>query len=407
MSHPIEPSKPQWSESGRPVAATSTDCEAQSAEREGGASAPAARNNAVIHIIPSLYFGGMEKAVLQLCAEQRSGGINAHVVAFESVGELRELAETLLVPITGCAGRPNIRAAVAHLRRQINVVQPKVLHSHTGTLLPASVTSLLSPQIIHVHTRHGFTENANLRSRMSERLGSMTADHIICVSEQLAEDTISVWKINPMRVGVIRNGVSMQSWSRAADTYSKERTLRVVMLCRLVAVKNVPLAIRAIAHARSFGHNIHLRIAGDGPDRARCESLVEALNLQHYVEFLGFRDDTDALLRDSDAFLQSSVSEGLSVALLEAMAAGCLVAATNVGETGAITAGLGGVVLSASEDETALSAGLCKLAALRPDERHAQGCANQARVAEEASLGGVVRKHRDLYRALTDRCSKA
>jgi glycosyltransferase involved in cell wall biosynthesis len=109
---------------------------------------------------------------------------------------------------------------------------------------------------------------------------------------------------------------------------------------RLAPVKGQDRLIHAFGDLRrtAAGARAMLLLIGDGPDRARLESLVGSLGLAADVRFAGHRADARNLYAAMDLFVLPSRSEGLSVALLEAMAAGCPVAATGVGESRAVLA---------------------------------------------------------------------
>jgi glycosyltransferase involved in cell wall biosynthesis len=155
-----------------------------------------------------------------------------------------------------------------------------------------------------------------------------------------------------------------------------------------------------------------LRVAGDGPQRERLEAMAAGS-----VEFLGEVEDPSALLRDADVFVLASTAEGMSNALLEAMAAGCACVATFVGgnidllgpeqaaepPTGTYFRGSAGLIVSAG-DVAALAAALRDLSG-DPARRRALGEAAHRRCQEGYAIGDVARTYLDLYRALRVRAS--
>jgi glycosyltransferase involved in cell wall biosynthesis len=114
------------------------------------------------------------------------------------------------------------------------------------------------------------------------------------------------------------------------------------------------------------------------------------------VQFLGFRSDTDALLGDADAFVLASLSEGVPMAVLEAMRAGLPVIATRVGGIPAtVQDGTTGVLVD-SGDGDALARALATVA-VEPDVFAAMGLAGYRRVAEQFSMAAMVRSYERLY----------
>ncbi|MGE5192782.1 MAG: GT4 family glycosyltransferase PelF, partial [Deltaproteobacteria bacterium] len=145
-----------------------------------------------------------------------------------------------------------------------------------------------------------------------------------------------------------------------------------------------------------------LDIVGDGPDRPALESLCDELRLRGNVRFLGFRDDVHALLPQSDLFVLSSVTEGLPMTLLEAMAAGLPTVSTDVGGISELVAeGETGRLVPPQSPE-ALAAAILEL--VRDPERAARmGTAGRRRVAGEFDLRRVVARYEDLYQKLLGR----
>jgi L-malate glycosyltransferase len=162
----------------------------------------------------------------------------------------------------------------------------------------------------------------------------------------------------------------------------------------------------------AVGRPGRLRVAGDGPHRQRLEAMAAGS-----VEFLGEVEDPSALLRDADVFVLASTAEGMSNALLEAMAAGCACVATFVGGNvdllgpeqaaepppGTYLRGSAGLIVPAG-DVAALGAALRDLSG-DPALRRALGEAAYRRCRETCAIGDVARKYLDLYRELRGHAS--
>jgi glycosyltransferase involved in cell wall biosynthesis len=140
-------------------------------------------------------------------------------------------------------------------------------------------------------------------------------------------------------------------------------------------------------------------LIGDGPLRAELEALTADLNLTDRVRFLGSRDDVAALLVAADVAVLSSRSEGLSLALLEAMAAGKPVVATRVGgNPEVLTDGETGRLVPPADPE-ALAAALLEVLD-QPGQAAALGRAARSRVVERFSLRGMVTQYEQVYERL-------
>jgi glycosyltransferase involved in cell wall biosynthesis len=140
------------------------------------------------------------------------------------------------------------------------------------------------------------------------------------------------------RVALIRNGIALppaprRGWLRADLGLPPEAVL-LVSVGSLITRKGFELLLAAAApHLGSGGEGPprHLLIVGDGPERAALQAQSDSLGVSEFVHFLGLRNDVPDLLADSDAFLLASRAEGLTLAVLEGMAAGLPVVVTDVG----------------------------------------------------------------------------
>lgn len=150
-----------------------------------------------------------------------------------------------------------------------------------------------------------------------------------------------------------------------------------VAVGRLVAEKRVDLVLRALGGLCRSGLDCGLVVLGDGPERARLTALAGALGLSGRVRFLGLRPDVAAILAQADVYVSASRVEGLSLALLEAMAAGLPVVATAVGDTVAAVDAASGILVP-PDDPDALAAAMAALAR-DPPRRRACGAVARAR----------------------------
>jgi glycosyltransferase involved in cell wall biosynthesis len=164
-------------------------------------------------------------------------------------------------------------------------------------------------------------------------------DHVICVSGAAQTECTAVG-ISPEKTTVIYGGIphleidpsgrdlASRMFRDACITASDRHLLAIGSL---ISVKGFDTSIRAIAQGVGESRPWHLWIAGEGPEKLRLESLASDLGISGRVHFLGFRSDIGELLSAADLFLSASQSEGLSLVLIEAMLAGCPIAATAVG----------------------------------------------------------------------------
>jgi glycosyltransferase involved in cell wall biosynthesis len=141
---------------------------------------------------------------------------------------------------------------------------------------------------------------------------------------------------------------------------------------------------------------LRVRIVGDGQERRRLEDLSRSLGLSGHVEFLGERSDVHALLHDVGFYVSSSRTEGISLTLLEAMAAGLPVLATRVGGNAEVIEDGSSGRLVPAEDAAALAAGIVAMCRDRSDWT-AMGHIGRTRIERNFDVNRMVRDYEQLY----------
>jgi glycosyltransferase involved in cell wall biosynthesis len=295
----------------------------------------------VLQVLPNLETGGAEKMAVHLASELMRMGANAGVISFfEPRGsQLQRVLERGSVPIWPLGKRLGLDPAmVGNLRSLICKLQPRVVHTHLASLryvVPA-VAGLRNPPRL-VHTIHRVAErDTETWFRWPQHWCMRRCGEVVAVSEEVAQSCARIYR--GLKVSVIPNGIALANREliRSARVEMR-RSLGIddecfVFCCvaRLRAVKNHNALIRAFAGVGAQA-GARLLVAGDGELRTQLETLAQQLGIARQVHFLGERDDVAQILAASDAFVLSSLSEGIPLSVLEAMAAGLPVIATSVG----------------------------------------------------------------------------
>jgi glycosyltransferase involved in cell wall biosynthesis len=171
---------------------------------------------------------------------------------------------------------------------------------------------------------------------------------------------------------------------------------------RLSDEKAFNLLVRAVADLIRQGQDIHLWIAGEGPERARIEAEIGRHGLQERVKLLGLVSDPRLLLQAIDLFVLSSLREGLPNVVLEAMATETPVVATRIaGVPGLLDNGNLGLLVEPGSVES-LSAGIARLAADENLRRQFAVLARQ-RIEEHYSFKHRMQRVAAIYDRLLDR----
>ena len=299
--------------------------------------------------------------------------------------------------------RPSVGRAVAAAARRHRA---DVIHCHHySPFVYACVARLwprwsMAPPL--VFTEHGRLSDAqpSPKRRMVNRVLSRMPRRVFAVSENLKRHMVGEG-FSDSQVGVIYNGIDARPEPAAAARASArqqlgvdEQTLVVGTIARLDPVKDLGTLIRAVA-ALAKSRRVLLVIVGDGPERARLEETAAAVDAERHVRFLGHRNDARDWLAGCDVYVNCSISEGVSLTILEAMAARLPIVATRVGGTPEVV-DESCARLVPSRDPDALAAALAELAD-RPAIRQQLGAAARRRVVERFSIDRMVRDYRDVY----------
>lgn len=230
------------------------------------------------------------------------------------------------------------------------------------------------------------------------------ADAVIANSEAVREFTARHYGVPRESIHVVPNGVDLRPFREAGEEASAVRrelgggpeSLLVGTLGRLSPEKNIPLFIRMARAVAQGAPLARFVIVGDGPDRAFLEGMARDAGLGERVIFTGARSDVPAILGAMDLFVLPSDTEGMSNALMEAMAAALPAVATRVGGVREILGDGAAGILVAPGDLEAMTAAVSSLLE-DPARRRAMGKAGRDRIAKGYSVGAMVSATRRVY----------
>lgn len=239
-----------------------------------------------------------------------------------------------------------------------------------------------------IHVAPQDPENGRLREGLRETFAKAAVVH--CVSEATLREAMR-WGLDPARARVIRPAVDPEAFRPPSTPPAQDGILKVVTTGSLVGVKGYEYALLALRRLVDRGVAVRFSIIGEGPERVRATYTIRDLGLEGHVQLLGRRspEDVRAELQKADAFLLSSLSEGISNAALEAMACGLPVVTTACGGMAeAVSDGVEGFVVPI-RDSDAMAHALERLASDVPRRRR-MGLAARERVVRDFDLGNQV-----------------
>jgi L-malate glycosyltransferase len=206
-------------------------------------------------------------------------------------------------------------------------------------------------------------------------------DRVVGVGEAVRQALVANEGIPAQRTAVIYNGIPLNTFYRA-DSVERaavrreigldENALAIIQVARLDHLKDHRTAIRTIARVVAQCPHAKLVLVGEGPERGAIEAEIARLGVGEHVRLLGLRQDVARLLAAADVCLLTSISEGIPLTLIEAMAARLPVVATNVGGVDEVVDAPRTGLLGPSGDDEALATAVLELAA-DADRRAAMG----------------------------------
>ncbi len=370
----------------------------------------------VVHVVIALEPGGLERLVVAWTnARNRQHPGSTAVWCLDAPGALAPAVDGDAVRTLHARRRrfPWDRAAVRRLRAWLQEGVAggpiAVLHSHNLAAQQYVALALRGRATGHVHTEHGSNVFVTgLKNRLRHRVLARMTDRMVAVSADTARHMAPVWGLPPDRLAVIANGVAPAPPPDDERRRARRRDLgipsdRVVLggVGRLARVKGYDRLIEILPDLVRARPDVLLVLAGDGPDRAALESRAAALGVASHVRFLGYRPEAHTLFPAFDVYVAPSRSEGLPLALLEAMAAGCPVLVTDTGDQRAVIAdGQCGALLPAATGEWTATI----LEFLRPQGLAAaaeRAAAARQRVAAHYSLADSLAAYERIYHALS------
>jgi glycosyltransferase involved in cell wall biosynthesis len=290
----------------------------------------------IAHIVDSMEMGGAEMMVSQMCRRQRELGHDPQVYAFATLGPLGEnLREE------GFCVKANIGSHLPGVAMQFYRIfkseRPDVVHLHNATpTIYAAIAARMSGVASIISTRHGLVGAPYvLRREVKYSIAVSCCDWIVGICDATVANLKKLHRVHNRKMVRVYNGaVPVRRVEQQCLPIKQGFTL--VCVGRLAPVKNHALIFRALRQALEVIPSLHLWIVGDGDQRSSLERLARELQIWENVTFWGQQQDVAPFFSAADAFIMTSTSEGLPIALLQAFSAGLPVVVTAVGGMGEV-----------------------------------------------------------------------
>lgn len=369
----------------------------------------------VMHVLYSFDVGGLENGVVNLINHMAPERFRHVVVALtQCAPDFCQRVHRSDVEFISLHKPPGhgirLYPSFHRLCRQL---RPAIVHTRNLAALEFVVPAALTGVPARVHGEHGWDTSdpggTQCKYQLLRRAYSPFVNRYVVLSGQIESYVTERVGVAASRVERICNGVDTLRFRPAStrqtvvgSPFDDPDLVIVGTVGRLQTVKDQLNLVRAVAIARTqgaAGARLRLLIAGDGPLRAEVEAEIAVTGIGAITWLAGARSDVPELMRALDIFALPSRAEGISNTILEAMASGLPVVATDVGGNAELVAVGDTGALVPAQDPQAMAQALLRYtadAALRQNH----GAAGRQRVERNFSIGNMVARYASLYEQL-------
>lgn len=356
----------------------------------------------VLHLLYRFDIGGLESVLVNLLNNLPAERFNHVIVSLTDVNA--EFAQRLNQPVEIIAlHKPpgNSLKVYKQLWQIIRQYRPDIVHSYNLATLEYQIVSALAGINRRIHAEHGRDihdlEGANKKYQLLRRLINPFIHDWIPVSQELANWLVQTVKIPSTKVKLIYNGIDLTRYKPVPRSHD---IFVIGTVGRAAVVKNQLCLIKAvesmITKTPALKNTLQLWVVGDGELFSQLQDYVQSRQLQDTVKLLGARHDVADILEQLDLFVLPSLTEGIALTLLEAMASGLPVIATQVGGNPELIDDDVNGRLVPVRDEQALAE--CIVGYLNDPLRcQRQGLAARAKVEKQFSLQAMMEQYFAIY----------
>jgi len=296
----------------------------------------------LMHLVLSLNTGGLEMVVINLLKVMDHRIYTPILCCLEEEGSLIHEVEKLGIKtvVLGKKRKGIDYPLIFRLAKILKQEKIDIIHSHNPTpYFYGTIAGKIANVPAIIYTKHGRNPIRNKRELLLRRFLSYMTDKIVAVSDDAGNVAINDEKINPEKVVTIFNGIDIDRYQTNIDVASKKHEIGlsdddfvIGIVARLSPEKDHNTLLDAFHIVLdNVDQSVKMVIVGDGILREELEQKAKSISINDKVIFLGERHDVPELLAIFDLFALSSITEGISLTLLEAMATGLPVVATNAG----------------------------------------------------------------------------
>jgi len=357
-------------------------------------------------ITHDLAIGGLQQVVVNICRAIDREKFEVTVICLRDLGEFVPEVERMGIKVRLLPQKQNGTDYFSFLKlaRILKEEKIDVIHTHnTQPFVDGTIAGLMAGVKTIVHTDHARSFPDKRRYMFAEWLMSHFVYKIVGVSEHTSRNLMKFERISAKKIVTIPNGIYGSQYKIIVDKEKKKKELGIKrngpilgVGVRLTEQKGITYLLKAMPKVVREFPDVTLVIAGHGPLEPQLKKEAVELKVNDNVFFLGPRLDMPEILKLLDIYVLPSLWEGLPMVILEAMASGCPIIATDVGGTGtAIQNGSNGSLVKA-KDAQELSMEIIKL--LHNKELRVKYVTNGTKMFDEKYSAEIMTKqYEELY----------
>lgn len=366
----------------------------------------------VAHVVFRFDVGGLENGVVNLINHMPEDAYRHAVISLTDITDFRQRIARDDVGFFAMNKAPGHTLWLyPRLLELFRNLRPAIVHTRNLAALEVAVPAWAAGVGVRIHGEHGRDVGdlvgSSKKYQWLRRCYRPFVTHYIALSRDLEHYLTARVGVSRTKVAQIYNGVDVRRFRFAATRqpiagcpFADPACCLIGTVGRMQVVKNqTALAQAFIRTLEAFPHlrsRLRLVMIGDGPLRSRAQAMLDTAGLGELAWLPGQRDDVPEILRGLDCFVLPSLAEGVSNTVLEAMASGLPVIATDVGGNGElIEVGRSGELVPVSDAEAMVRA--IADCAMNPQRARIAGAAGRAVVEARFSLEAMSKGYRDLY----------
>lgn len=369
----------------------------------------------ILHIFPSFDIGGAQRRTVDLANTILSDKRHVIVALDRNFKAAEGFKFDVRHRLVSLGFKQSSRPELDNLRtfrRLVNTYRPEILLTYNWGAIEAALANRIAPLCPHLHFEDGFgpdeTPARQLPRRVwARRLALSGKTKIVVPSKTLLDLARTNWRFRSKRLRYIPNGIDCHRFSSPAADGDQQKLRRdedevlIGAIGTLRPEKNVARLLRLFVAVESE-QRIRLVIVGDGPERKNLEAMAHDLDIVDQTLFVGHQRSPEQFLEQLDIFALTSDTEQMPYCLIEAMAAGLPVIATDVGDVKSMLPDASRAFVAARNDMPALTSQLKHLIET-PMLRRTLGELNRAHAQQHFDVKSMLSEYVDLFASLLAR----